>query len=126
NLIQQAYTILQENMISEIIWKFYGEEYLMDYDKRENKVKVAFSKDIRENYEKFTKEKGRNLNKEELDEIIEINKTISDEYIAIFEELSMYRNDINHAGMKKGHKDARNIISKIVELNEKLKKCREK
>ncbi|UJG44409.1 MAG: TIGR02221 family CRISPR-associated protein [Candidatus Heimdallarchaeum endolithica] len=125
-LVQQAYTLLQENMISEIFLKVYTEEKLRDHDLREKIVKNAFNDKIKYNYEEFYKEKKEYLSDEELNEIVRINKIIPEEYILIFQDLRNYRNDINHAGLTKDPKKSRVLIKSIKELNERIKKVREK
>ncbi len=126
DLVQQAYTLLQENMISEILLKVYPEDKLRNHDLREVIVKNAFNDKIKENYEEFYDEKKEYLSDEELKEIVRINKIIPEEYILIFQELRLYRNDINHAGLTKSPNESRVLIKKIKDLNERLKKVREK
>ncbi|MHA1401679.1 MAG: TIGR02221 family CRISPR-associated protein [Candidatus Heimdallarchaeaceae archaeon] len=115
NLIQQAYTLLQENMITEIVVKYYGIEEMRDYDKRE-KVKAAF--------QGLIKQEDDISNDKEDKELLEIQKLIGKDFATIFNELTDYRNDINHAGMRKNPKSARVLMQSIKDINKRLQKYR--
>ncbi len=135
NLIQQAYTILQENMINELMLKFYPEEDITDQLKRSiisgALQQVNYQKTERSNgKEEEGKEKeNTTLNDYELyrrKEITRITEKIDSEFAKIYTELSELRNDINHAGMRQKYEKSSVIIKKIRDIFIKLQSLKER
>lgn len=95
NLIQQGYTFLQETMISEIVEKQYGSDKMTDKPKREL-VSQAFNIKCRKIPESEWKEPAK-INKEDIQKIIDC---LDDNFVRMFDKISQYRNDIDHAGFR--------------------------
>ncbi len=93
NLIQQGYTILQETMITEIVANNFGMDKIANREKREL-VSQAFNIKQRGITEVEWKEPAKS-NKEDVQRII---NGLDDNLVKIYDSISQYRNDINHAG----------------------------
>ncbi len=115
NLIQQGYTILQETMISEIVAKYYGENEIIDKDKR-----GIVSQAINIKRGNFREGEWNEPAKNHRDEVQKIINDLDDELIKIYDSISQYRNDINHAGFINPHKPE-NLKRKLKENYKKLK-----
>lgn len=116
NLIQQGYTLLQETMISEIVVKHFGENKIAEKNEREL---VSQAINIRKGKipENEWEESAKN-NKECVQEIMD---GLDDDFIRVYDSVSQYRNDINHAGFRDNPTKPGNIKKRLREYYEKVK-----
>jgi CRISPR-associated Csx2 family protein len=116
-LIQQAYTMLQESIISLVL---DSEKLNMKDDKLRNIASGAF-KIKKENYP-FEQWKSANANNRELTETFLCNALVR-ELASVFNALTDKRNIINHAGFneKSSTKVFNNLEKDIKDLNQRVK-----
>ena len=118
-LIQQAYSMLREGIITYVLWKVFPEEFehlLLDEKKREL-VSSAFKIIIQDYSEDDWNENAKN-NKEFIQEIIDFE--FDREFIKEFDRLGQLRNDIMHAGFRKGANKSDKLIEEIKKSFEKI------
>ena len=116
SLIQQGYTILQETMITEIVAKYFGEDKIVDKDKRRivSQAITIRQKGIKKDkWDEFTRS-----NDEDIDKII---KDINGNFAGIYDSVAQYRNDINHAGLGNNSHKPEDLKSQLRKYYEKLK-----
>lgn len=116
NLIQQGYTILQETMITEIVAKHFGEAEIANRDKRELVSQAINIKHMRIPEDKWNKAAESNK-----DVVKKIMSELDDDFIRIFDSVSQYRNDIDHAGFRDSPHKPEGLNRKLKEYYEKLK-----
>jgi len=117
NLIQQGYTILQETMIAEIVAKYFRKAEIDNIDNREivsQAINIKVKK-ISEEENKW-KEPAKN-NKSMVRKIVD---ELDDDFVGIFDSVSQYRNDINHAGFTKNSHKPNSIKKKLEEYLDKI------
>jgi len=116
-LIQQAYTMLQESIISLVL---DSEKLNMKNDKLRNIASGAF-KIKKENFP-FEQWNPANANNRELTETF-LNNPLIEELVSVFNALTDKRNIINHAGFneKSSTKVFNNLEKDIKELNQRVK-----
>ncbi len=115
NLIQQGYTILEETMITEIVAKYFGKAEINNISKREIVSQAIHIKSSKIQEDKW-KEPARN-NKSMVRKIVD---ELGDDFVGIFDSVSQYRNDINHAGFRKNPHKPEDIKKKLIEYYKKL------
>jgi len=116
SLIQQGYTILQETMITEIVAKYFGEDKIVDKDKRRivSQAIAIRQKGIKKDkWDEFTRS-----NDEDIDKII---KDINGNFAGIYDSVAQYRNDINHAGLGNNSHKPEDLKNQLRKYYEKLK-----
>ena len=116
NLIQQGYTILQETMITEIAAKHFGEDKIVDKDKRRivSQAITIKQKEIKEDkWDGFAQS-----NKEDIQKII---GALDDNFAKIYDSVSQYRNDINHAGLRNNSHKPEDLKKQLRKYYEKLR-----
>lgn len=112
NLVQQGYTILREFMISYVCKGFGVDEH--DWDKRSS-IAHSIGKDV-ENWQKYQKQrKGVRVTIDLGNPEYELFSPDS-ELPELFSTLFGLRNDINHAGMRKGAKPAKTLKDDLHKL----------
>jgi CRISPR-associated Csx2 family protein len=116
NLIQQAYTILQETMITEIVAKHFGESEIANRDKRE-----LVSQAINIKHRRIPEDKWNKAAENNKDVVLKIMSELDDNFIRIFDSVSQYRNDIDHAGFRDSPHKPEGLKRKLKEYYEKLK-----
>jgi len=116
NLIQQGYTILQETMISEIVVKHFGEDKIADRNKRE-----IVSQAINIKHRKTPEDGWKNIARDNKKVVQKIMGKLDDDFIKIFDSVSQYRNDINHAGFGDNPHKPEDLKRQLKEYYEKLK-----
>ncbi len=115
NLIQQGYTILQETMTSEIVAKHFGNNEIANRDKRKL---VSHAINI----------KNRKIPEIEWEELTENNRTklreimddLDDDFVKIYDSVTQYRNDIDHAGFRDNPSKPRNLKNGLMKYYMKL------
>ncbi len=113
NLIQQGYTLLQETIISVLINKLYGKEFLQDEEKRMF-ISYVINLKLRETIADETR-----YSKEEIAKIIDkIDLNFAKD---IYIPISQLRNDLNHAGCRQNIAKHDDLIKKLKEYYEKVK-----
>lgn len=114
NWIQQGYTLLQENLCSYILDKYFEK----DYNKKEERESLSSAlKIINENIAEDCWRGNKDLIRfyvDRKDEIINIAK--------IYHELTEYRNDLNHAGYRPNSKKESDIRQKLDSFYQEVKK----
>lgn len=116
NLIQQGYTILQETMITEIVAKHFGEAEIANRDKRE-----LVSQAINIKHKRIPEDKWNKAAENNKDVVKKIMSELDDDFIRIFDSVSQYRNDIDHAGFRDSPHKPEGLNRKLKEYYEKLK-----
>ena len=105
-LIQQAYTFLSENIVNYVCVMSGHCDKLMDVKFREKMVKVLLSYNEK-----------RNLNIKITDEELQIKKQIrekiSNEHADLYNKLSDFRNDLDHAGFRGDPKKMEKFTNKL-------------
>jgi hypothetical protein len=124
NLIQEGFTLLQEGLISLFLPEDYCNEQKRNFVSGYLNCK---GKDI-----EFDQTKGNNLSDNERSYIQEELKknTNCEVYAEIFSQLTEFRNDINHAGIRENQKKANNfkarlktLLDKYNQINQSSDKC---
>ncbi|WP_291323081.1 TIGR02221 family CRISPR-associated protein [Desulfonatronospira sp.] len=109
-LVQQAYTLLQENMKTWLCQRFG-----LDYTLRSERDLVGQAMTLSRTPEnEWRGEAGKRP-----DKVKQIQKQVNQEIVKLYDELNQKRNDLNHAGMV-DCVAARNLESKIRHLHEQL------
>lgn len=116
NLIPQGYTILQETMITEIVAKHFGEAEIANRDKRE-----LVSQAINIKHRRIPEDKWNKVAESNKDVLLKIMSELDDDFIRIFDSVSQYRNDIDHAGFRDSPHKPEGLNRKLKEYYEKLK-----
>lgn len=93
NLIQQGYTMLQEMMISEIVANNFEKDKIANREKRQL-VSQAINIKHRKKPENKWEEPAQS-NKKDVQRILD---GLDEDFVKIYDSVSQYRNDINHAG----------------------------
>jgi len=107
NLIQQGYTILQETLVTEKQFEYFGNINLENNQEREF-ISNAIKKLIHGN--KKPEDDKDNDVPAHGDEIIEfLIRSTDEEWLEKYNNLSSGRNDINHAGMRTGPAAAKTL-----------------
>lgn len=115
NLIQQGYTLLRETMISEIVVKHFGANKIAEYNEREL-VSYAINTKIK----KITDEWEESV-KSDKKLVQRIMDGLDDDFVKVYDSVSQYRNDINHAGFRDNYSKPGNIKKRLKEYYEKAK-----
>lgn len=116
NLIQQGYTILQETMISEIVAKHFGKAEIANRDKRK-----LVSQAINIKHKKIPEDKWKNAAESNKEVVQKIMSELDDDFVRIFDSVSQYRNDIDHAGFGDNPHKPEDLKRQIKEYYGKLK-----
>ena len=111
-LLQQAITILQENIVSYFCYKYQLD--ISDNKEKRSKVNTAF-KFIANgtSIEEKDKIETESRSDSELEKLIHDELITDKTYNAQFSNLSNFRNDINHCGMRKEANKASTIKNRI-------------
>ena len=116
NLIQQGYTIFQETMITEVVVKHFGKDEIANRDKR-RLVSQAISIKHR-NIPENEWDKPARSNKNDVRRVID---GLDDNFVKIYDSISQYRNDINHAGFGENSHKPEYLEKQLKEYYEKFK-----
>ncbi|WP_045217334.1 TIGR02221 family CRISPR-associated protein [Desulfonatronovibrio magnus] len=114
-LVQQAYTLLQENIIT-----FYCQKFNLNYQRREDRSLV--SQGLSRSLIKIPEDKWFGEAAERPEIIKEIQKKANKEVCKIYDKITQNRNDINHAGTATCFRSDK-LIKDIHDLFNKLLKC---
>lgn len=111
NLIQQAYTFLRENIVNYLCTMAGAE--VLDSNKRELIEKALYS--CHERYKDKIKLSDEGLLLKE-----QLKDYVSHDLAEFFDDLGKYRNDLNHAGYRKGAKKFGNFEKNLKKFIDKF------